>query len=162
MEYHFIWRNTPGDFFRFRFSNMYHHWTAVVNVVFTAAFAALIYARWSDTNGLGHALMLIGLLIFPVFQPVAVYIASWLEARKIPYETELTFSGKGMGIQVRDHRQFIRWQDFHGARLRRGYLMVIPDGSHAYLLPDRVLSGRKQELYEYIHKNAGKWEGDEP
>ena len=160
MEYRFTWRNTPGDFFRFRFSNLYRQWTVIVNIVFTAAFAALIYAKWSDTNLLGHILMIVGLLMFPVIQPAAVYIASWLEARKIPYETELTFDEKGMGIQVKEHRQFIRWPDFHGAKMRRGYLMVIPDGNHAYLLPDRVLEDRKQELYEYILARAGKWEGD--
>lgn len=155
--YSFTYRNSAADFFKFRMSGIYHQWTVVVNFVFTFAFACLIYARWDTTNVFGKILMLAGLLAFPVIQPLAVFIASAGEAKKIPVDTTLTFDEKGMGIQVQKHHQLIFWRDFYNAKIHHGYLLVIPDGLHAYLIPDRVLEGKKQALYEMIRDNAGHW-----
>ena len=146
MDHSFTYRNTPGDYWRFYMSNIYHQWTAVVNIVFTFAVLALIIARFRDASSVFQALMILALLIFPVFQPLAIYLRSRKQALAITVDTTLTFDEGGFGIRVRDHRQRILWKDFHGALLRADLIVLMPDEIHAYLLPDRVTGEKKESL----------------
>ena len=73
MRYEYTFRNTPGDYWKFRMENHYRNWTGLVSIVYTLSMLALTIAKWNSTNGLGKALLLIFLLVFPVFQPLFVY-----------------------------------------------------------------------------------------
>ena len=73
MRYEYTYRNTPGDYWKFRMENYYRNWTALVSIVFTLSILALTVAKWNATNGLGKALMVICLLLFPVLQPLYIY-----------------------------------------------------------------------------------------
>ena len=146
MKEEFTYRNTPGDYWRFYMSNIYHQWTAVINVVFTAAALALIIARWGSAQAFFRGLMILALLIFPLFQPLAIYLRSRKQALAIKVDTTLSFDEGGFGIQVKAHHQRILWKDFHGVICRADLIVLMPDEVHAYLLPDRVTGERKQEL----------------
>ncbi len=76
MSYEYTFRNTASDFFWFRLENTYRSWMAVINFVFTAAMIALAISRFSETNLLGKVLIVIGILVFPVIQPLAMGIAA--------------------------------------------------------------------------------------
>lgn len=146
MKYRYTYRNTPGDYWRFYMSNIYHQWTAVINVVFTAAILALIIARFREAHPVFQALMLFALLIFPVFQPLAIYLRARKQALAIKVDTTLTFEESGFGILVKTHRQQIAWKDFHGVTRRADLIVLMPDEIHAYLLPDRVTGEERTAL----------------
>lgn len=165
-KYEYTFRNTPGDYFLYRMGNIYSSPRALVNVIFTVAIIVLIAAKWTGTNWLGHLIMVVMLLIFPVFQPLFSYFASIRDAVSIRVDTTLTFDEDGMKIHVYKHSQHIRWRDFYSVRKRRSMLLVIPDGMHAYLLTNRILGSEKDELYnalteqiqqysKYADRNAG-------
>ena len=64
MRYEYTFRNTPGDYWKFRMENHYRNWTGLVSIVYTLSMLALTIAKWNSTNGLGKALLLIFLLVF--------------------------------------------------------------------------------------------------
>lgn len=159
MKYEYTYRNTPEDYWLFRMENYYRNWTALVSVVFTASILALTVSKWNATNGLGKALLILFLLLFPVFQPLVIYFISIRDAQAIRVDTTVAFDGKGMEIRVKDHRQRISWKDFvpderggGTAMLRKSMLVVVPDRVHAYLIPDRVLgtAEQKAEAWAFI------------
>lgn len=168
MRYEYTYRNTPGDYWKFRMENHYRNWTGLVSVIYTLSLLVLTVAKWNSTNGLGKALLLIFLLVFPVIQPLCVYFISIRDAQAIKADTTLYFDEKGMEIKVIKHLQRIPWKSFvpgeKGGGMvinRSSMLVVIPDQIHAYLLPNRVFEGKekKAELYAFIAgqlKKAGK------
>lgn len=165
MKYEYTYRNTPGDYWRFRMENYYRNWTALVSIVFTASILALMAAKWNATNGLGKALMVLFLLVFPLFQPLYVYFVSIRDAQMIRVNTTLSFDTAGMEIKVQKHLQRIPWKSFvpddKGGGMvinRESMLVVIPDGAHAYLLPNRVFASaaEKKELFDYITEQLRK------
>ncbi len=137
--------------------NIYKNWTGIINVIFTAAFLVLAVRKWTEYPLWGKVLCILAVLIFPLFQPLAVWGRSVRESENITEETTLSFDDKGMEIRVKDHVQRIPWNRFFGRGLLklRGLLVVIPDGNHAYLLPDRATGAEKEALAEYIVKRCG-------
>ena len=105
MRYEYTYRNTPGDYWKFRMENYYRNWTALVSIVFTLSILALIIAKWNATNGLGKALMVIFLLVFPLFQPLYIYLISIRDAQALQVDTTLSFDETGMEIKVQKHLQ---------------------------------------------------------
>lgn len=158
MKFQYTFHNTPADYMFFRLDNIYRTWIAVVNIVFTAAFIVLAVFKWDATNWLGKILIAAGILVFPVIQPLAVYIAARKDVKKLKgLDTTLSFDDDGMHIQVKDHKQFIMWRDFYPVIKRPSMLVVVPDGKHAYLLPNRVLGSEKKPLYDFCHERVEKY-----
>ena len=154
MRYEYTFRNTPGDYWKFRMENHYRNWTGLVSIVYTLSMLALT--------------MLIFLLVFPLFQPLFVYFISIRDAQAIKADTTLSFDETGMEIRVLKHVQRIPWKSFvpdeKGGGMviqRRSMLVVVPDQMHAYLLTNRVLGtdDEKKRLYAFMTqqlKKAGK------
>ncbi|MBQ7428094.1 MAG: hypothetical protein IJV29_00325 [Butyrivibrio sp.] len=153
MEYKYRFRNTTGDYFLFNMSNIYSQWTAIVNVLFTIAMAVLIVNRWSDSSDVFRGLMLLGLSLFPVIQPLVIYLRASAMSRSITEETELSFDSAGMHIRVLGHSQLVSWKEYRATIKRRLLLILLPDKDHAYILTNRILQGQKEDLYNYLEKN---------
>ena len=168
MRYEYTYRNTPGDYWKFRMENYYRNWTAIVSIVFTLSILALAIARWNATNGLGKAILIILLLVFPLFQPLFIYMTSIRDAQSVQVDTTLSFDTTGMEIKGQKHVQRIPWKSFvpdeKGGGMaigRKSMLVVVPDQVHAYLLPNRVFKSdaEKKELLDFMIdqlKKAGK------
>ncbi len=157
MKYQYTYRNTPSDYWQFYMGNIYRNWTGAINVIFTAAFFVLTVRKWAEYPLWARGLCVLAVLIFPLFQPLAVWGRAVRTAENITEETTLGFDGSGMEIRVKDHVQRIPWDRFfdRGLLRLRGLLVVIPDGNHAYLLPDRVTGGEKEALAALIAEKSG-------
>nr|MCR5674520.1 hypothetical protein [Lachnospiraceae bacterium] len=156
MHYEYTYRNTPGDYWRFYMSNIYHQWTAVVNVVFTIAAFALLIAKFRGAHPILQAGMIFLCCIFPVLQPLAIWLRAKKQAESIKPETTLTFDDGGFGIRVKTHRQYILWRDFQGVSRRWDLTVLLPDEAHAYLLPDRVTGEEKEALFRDVSNAINK------
>lgn len=165
MRYEYTYRNTPGDYWKFRMENYYRNWTALVSIIFTLSILALAIAKWNATNGLGKAILIILLLVFPVIQPLYIYMISIRDAQALQVDTTLSFDGTGMEIKVQKHLQRIPWKSFvpdeKGGGMvicRKSMLVVVPDQMHAYLLPNRVFESdaRKKELFDFMTEQLRK------
>ncbi|MCR4763245.1 MAG: hypothetical protein K5696_06925 [Lachnospiraceae bacterium] len=156
MHYEYTYRNTTGEYWRFYMSNIYHQWTAVVNVVFTAAALVLIAVRFSGAQPVLQALMLLMASAFPVIQPIAIWLQAGKQAKAIQVDTTLTMDDSGFGIRVKNHRQLILWRDFTGVRRRFDLTVLLPDENHAYLLPDRVTGAEREQMLRDVREAMEK------
>ena len=74
MTYQFKSEVTAGDFWKLTMSRTYRSVAGVCNMVFTVAMI-LFTAKFFRTSGdLMQMLMLFGCLLFPVIQPIAIYL----------------------------------------------------------------------------------------
>ena len=164
MRYEYTYKNTPEDYWLFLMENYYRNWTGFVSVVFTLSILVLTITKWNATNGLGKAIMIIFLILFPVIQPLYIYFISIRDAQAIKADTTICFDTNGVELRVRNHLQRIPWKEFVPdekgggmAILRKPMLIVVPDQIHAYLIPNRVFSvGEKTELHEFISAQLKK------
>lgn len=158
VRFEYTYRNTPRDFWLFYMGNIYRNWTGIINVIFTAAFLVLLVRRWADAPLWGCGILVFAVLAFPVLQPLAVWGRSVRESERITEDTTLLFDKAGMHIAVKEHRQTIPWNSFfdRGLVKLKGILAVIPDGMHAYLLPDRVTGADRERLAAFITEMCGK------
>lgn len=151
MKYYFKFKNTAGDYFWFNMTNIYSQWTALVNIIYTVAMVFLIVSRWSDSPVFFKGIMVFALCLFPVIQPISIYLKSAKQVEGITCETELSFDEIGMHIKVQDHNQLIKWKDYKATVNRPFVLVPIPDGKHAYILTERILKGQHRDLYKFIN-----------
>jgi hypothetical protein len=150
MKYEYTFRNTAGDYAQFYLGNTYHSMMAAVNVIFTAAMIALAVAKFGSFGIVARALNIFGIILFPVIQPLAIYLRSMKDAERVnKVDTWIGFDDAGMHIRVKDHEQLIRWNDFYPIVKRKSMLVVAPDGIHAYILTNRILGETKDDLYAY-------------
>lgn len=157
MKFEYTYRNTPVDFWRYFLGNIYRQWTGLVNVVFIASIIALIISRWNTAGPMMKAVMGFALSLFVIIQPLAMYGRAVKETERIgDTDTTLLFDQDGLNICVKAHSQFIPWKTYHNVIARHGFLMIIPDEAHAYILPDRVTGSQKQELLQFIKEHMGR------
>ena len=91
MTYQFKSEVTAGDFWKLTMSRTYRSVAGVCNMVFTVAMI-LFTAKFFRTSGdLMQMLMLFGCLLFPVIQPIAIYLKAKGQAKTMPKDVELSF-----------------------------------------------------------------------
>lgn len=143
---------------RFYLGNTYHSMMAVVNIVFTGAMIALAVARFGSTNILGKILIILAICIFPVFQPLAVYLRSSRDAARVNQEdTHVVFDDAGMHITVKQHEQIIMWRDIYPAVVRKTQVVCAPDGVHAYLLSNRILGDTRDAFIAFHNERVQQY-----
>lgn len=150
MKFEYTFRPAATDYMLFYLGNTYHSMMAVVNIVFTCAMIALAVAKFGSTNLLGKILIILAICIFPVFQPLAVYLRSRRDAARVNQEeTWIGFNDSGMHIRVKEHEQIILWRDIYPAVVRKTQVVCAPDGQHAYLLSNRILGDTREDFIAY-------------
>ena len=79
-------------------------------MVFTVAMI-LFTAKFFRTSGdLMQMLMLFGCLLFPVIQPIAIYLKAKGQAKTMPKDVELSFDDAGLHVTVGKEKESIGWK----------------------------------------------------
>ena len=128
----------------------YSSLAGIVQIIFVVSLAILVVRRWDELGPIMKIIILIGLSLFTIIQPLAF----WINAKKsidpnMP-ETELKFDDDNMVIKVNSNIQRIRYENLVQVIKKPKMLIIQPDRNHIYILPDRVLNGDKKELFEYL------------
>ena len=100
MEYQYKCRITAWDFFRLTMRQTYRSMAGVCNLVFTVAMILFTVRFFRTSNDLLQVLMLFGCLLFPVIQPIAIYLKAKGQVRAMPKGVELAFDEKGLHVTM--------------------------------------------------------------
>lgn len=147
MRYHFIYRNNAKDFWIMRYYNLYPSLAGVVNIVFTFSSIALATAKWMEWGFWGRACLLGMMLLFPVFQPCFIYLASMAEAEKITMDTALSFMEKTVSISYGEQAAEIPWNQMYGYTCKKHLIAIYTDPHHGYILTERIVG--KEEFPQF-------------
>ena len=112
--YHYTYFSKPQDLVVLGLDHTYHQYTGLINIVFTIAMLILLIARWNAWGILGNIFLVIAFMIFPVFQPLAMY----LHGRKVigpkPSEIDMTIEEDAMHIRSEGKQTTIQWERIAG------------------------------------------------
>lgn len=150
MRFQYTYRTTAFELWQLSMYYTYGSMVGVCNIVFTVAMLALTVSRW-DVSGAGfRALLVLGLCLFTVVQPLAVGWRAKKQAAGITQDTTVSFCDEEIFIKVGEQSSSIRWKSIKRISRKPGMILIFSDTTHGFLLTDRVLGTQKEALYGYI------------
>ena len=150
MRYSYKFKLDQKDMWKYYMIDRYSSLAGLVQIIFVVSLIILLCSKWDNLGIIMKILVFIGLSLFIVIQPLAF----WINAKKaidpkMP-ENEIKFDEEYMVIKVLDHIQRIPYKDIVRVVNKPALLVVQPDDSHIYILPQRVLGNDKKELFNYL------------
>ena len=127
MNYKFHYKNTAFELFKLSFFFLYSSLAGIVNIIFTVAMIALIYARWDDATDLLRVVLVIAVLFFVLFQPVIMYNRA-----------------RGNAKTLKD------WKKIKAFKRFPGMLIIFTDNTNGYILTKRVVGDNYKKVCDDI------------
>jgi hypothetical protein len=150
MEYRFKCDVRAKDLWEMAMARTYNSMIGLINVVFTVAMILLTIRFFDRVPDIISILLLLGCILFPVIQPLAIYGRSIRQLEDLPRDMEMVFSDRGVDVHVGEKRQLLKWKMIRNAIKRSNMIVVMSDDSHGYMLTNRVLGDLKEEFYSYL------------
>ena len=152
MHFEYICDVKATDLWKMAMTRTYRSPLGIVNIVFTAAMILLTMRFWNTAPDMLRVLMIAGIILFPVIQPLAVYGRSVKQLEDMPREMELSFDDSGVHVSADGRKEDIRWKRIKNAIRRGDMIVVMSDDSHGYMLTNRVLGDDKDAFYDFLCK----------
>lgn len=147
---------TEKDLFDFSMYNSYSGFSGVFNVIFTLAALVLLAVtwQWESITVFQRILLVFCAMIFTVVQPLMLKHKSKQHAKRPGFSTEihLSFEDDKIGVEMAGVENDLEWdQIWKVIRIKSMYIIKVGP-IHAYLIPNRSVEGREQELVEILER----------
>lgn len=140
----------PIDFFCMTMKHIYRSPIGIVNIVFTLAMIALTANFWNRLPDWGQLLLSLAVCLFPVIQPIMIYLKSKSQVRGIPSGLEMIFDDGGITVAVGNQKEKILWKRVKGLIVEPTMLVLRVDSQNGYFLSNRTLKGNRTELMSFL------------
>lgn len=150
MTYKFTYKTTAFELWQLSMYYMYGSMVGVCNIVFTLAMVALIISKWQVFGGLWRTLLVFGLCLFTLIQPIIIYLRARKQAANIKEATTLEANDRGLQIQVGNQSSDIPWSKVKKISLKPTLMIIFSDTTHGFVLTNRVLGAQRNEFYNYV------------
>lgn len=149
IKYRYTYKTTAFELWQLSMYYTYGSMVGVCNLIFTVAVIALTATRWSTANGMWRLLLLFSCCLFPVIQPLLVYVKAARQAAGIRQETEVEFDDSGIHIKVGDQESDIGWKAIKRISKKPTMIVVFSDTTHGFVLTNRVLGKDREAFYDF-------------
>ena len=150
MNYSYSCDVKPGDLWKMAMRRTYRSALGVVNVIFTIAMLLLLVRFWSTAPDILKGLMLMGVALFPIIQPLATYGMCVRQLENMPRDMNLSFDDAGVHITTGGKNQDLNWSRITNAIRQKNMIVVMSDDRHGYMITDRALGNEKEEFYNFL------------
>lgn len=151
-EYRFRYRVTPSDLMILSLVNIYRSLLGVINIVFSVSMILVTFRFWEEAAGIYRALMLLGVAVFPILQPAAIYLRSRSIVSRIPDELEMYIGPHEISIYGHSDSTSLAYSDLTAVQLIAGMIIIHTRGNQGYALSRQVLGGKTQEVYDLLSR----------
>lgn len=151
MTYQFRSEVTALDFWRLTMRQTYRSMAGICNIIFTVAMILLTAKFWNQSGDLVQVLLLFACLLFPVIQPIGIYLKAKAQARALPKDMELKFDDAGLHVTVGTQKEDIRWKRIRVVK-QPNMIIVFSDAKHGYMLTNRVLGKEKEAFFAFAEE----------
>lgn len=150
MRFQYTYRTTAFELWKLSMYYTYGSMVGVCNIIFTVAVLALAVSRWNVSGAGFRALLVFGLCLFTVIQPLVVYLRARKQAAGLTQDTTVSFGDEGIHIKVGEQFSNIRWESIKKISRKPGMIIIFSDTTHGFLFTDRVLGTEKDAFYGYL------------
>ena len=155
MNFHFECRVTPFDFLRMSLRKIYRSPVGICNIVFTAAMLLLAYRFFGEAGDLLQALMVLAVLLFPVIQPIILYVRAKGQAAMIPKDLVLDIDGQGVRASSGGKSETVGWKRFKQLMQTPGMVVLRMDNNAGYFIPRRAMGSDRAAFIEFAQVRIG-------
>lgn len=145
-------RMETGDLWRF---SMYHankSYMGVFNLLFTVTPIYLLFFQGENLLLPQRFLLVVCACMFSVIQPSLLLLKARRQSmsKSVREPITITFRDEGLLVEQAGEQLELEWDRVSQVKRIPGELIVYTDRIHAYLLPDRAVGDRRQELKDYL------------
>ena len=133
-------------------ANIYRSLLGVINIVFLVSMILVTFRFWEDAAGIYRVLMLLGIGVFPILQPAAIYLRSRSIVARIPEGLEMHIGPHEISISGHSDSTSLAYSDLTAVQLIAGMIIIHTRGKQGYVLSRRVLGGKTQEVYDLLSR----------
>jgi hypothetical protein len=156
MEFRFNYKVRSEDLWLLSMHNIYRSMAAVVNIIFTVSMVLLAVRFWSDINLVLKLVLMAGILLIPVFQPLFILLRSRKIADSMPGDLEMVINREGILIASDENRSEFGFSDLKTVTRLRGMLILYMKSGHTYILGRPLLDGKEQTLFDFLSETMSK------
>lgn len=149
-EFRFRSSVTAWDLWRMSMHRIYHSLVGVSNLVLAVALIALTVRFWDPHQQVLMSLLVLACILFPVLQPVSVYLRAARQVSALPEDLELLIDETGLHTACNGQKNHVSWKQIRGLMQEHGMLILAAESGIGYLLTDRMLGEQKAELITYV------------
>ena len=150
MEFKFRYRVKPVSLWILTLVNIYRSMMAVINIIFTISMAGLIYRFWPDAGVVYRILMLAGLCLFPVLQPLVIYLRSRKIVGQMPDDLQMTFQQTSFEIANASKSSRVDYAEIKAVISLFKMLIIYTQSKQGFILDNQVLADRGKSLAVFL------------
>lgn len=160
MKYKFSYQTNALDVWLLAMTSTYSSMAGMSNIIFSVAMLILTVTFWNQTNYILKIVFLLLVCLFPIIQPIAIYVRAKKQVAVLPEEMEVSFSDQGVQVKTEQEVSNIKWNTIKGVSKKTNMVVIHSTVEHGFMIPNRILKEEKEEFYRYIlsklKKNATK------
>ncbi|NLI66370.1 MAG: YcxB family protein [Tissierellia bacterium] len=156
MKYIVKYKPEAIDLWKLSMYGIYGSMVGVVNIIFTLAMLGLIVRFWGSVNAFLKILLLFGLSLFILIQPITIYFKSKKQIETVPQEMELVFDNKGMQINTLSQNTTIRWKKIRRIVEKSDMIIIMLDSNQGFIITNRMIETDMEKFYNYLVSKANK------
>lgn len=133
-------------------ANIYRSMLGIINTVFSISMILVAFRFWQDATWIYRVPILLGIALFPVLQPLAIYLRSKRIASQIPDGLEIHIGTEGISICNQSDSTTLAYSDLRAVHLVAGTIVIQTRGQQGYALSRHVLGDKTQEVYDLLKR----------
>jgi len=150
MEFKFHYSVKPVSLWVLTMVNIYRSMMAVINIIFTVSMAGLIYRFWLDAGVAYRILMLAGLCLFPVLQPLLIYLRSRKIVNQMPKDLDITFDQTGFEIANDSKNSRVNYAEVKSVTRICKMLIIYTWSKQGFILDKQMLADKGKNLSVFL------------
>lgn len=154
--YEFKIKINKDDLFQSSLNNVKNSKTFIFDLIFTAV-AIIATAYQIFTNQFFQlvtykkVLLIVCCILFPIVQPLILYIKSILHANKIKdLEVTITFDDNKITVSALNDKSDVAYENVYNFIKYNNMIVLMYDSIHGQIIPNRVLNDNKESFYNYV------------
>ena len=154
MKYKITCKTDYKDKFNSSMNFLRYSKTFYFDAIFTIiALAALIYTFYSgiffNFNTIRKILIIICPLVFPVIQPIVLYVKA-ISNSKNDKEVTLSFDDENIVVESGSESVTLKYINIYNFIKFKNMIVLMYDSIHGQIISDRFMNFDKEEFYKYV------------
>lgn len=150
MKYQFNYETKASDLWQLSMYGIYRSTVGLVNVIFTVAMIVLAVRYFQDANWIYKILMILGLSLFTVIQPIVIYSRAKKQLSGMSRDMEIGFDDYGVHVRSDKEKSSIKWKNIKGIAKQPTLVIVYSSATHGFILTNKVLGKEREAFYRYV------------
>ncbi len=150
MKYQFKYETKASDLWQLSMYGIYRSIVGLVNVIFTVAMIVLAVSYFQDANWIYRILIILGLSLFTVIQPLVIYSRAKKQLSGMSRDMEIGFDDYGVHVRSGNEKSSIKWKNIRGIAKQPTLVIVYSSATHGFILTNKVLGKEREAFYRYV------------